>query len=58
MEVNKKIRYYKYIRNPNLEDQNYVCILMSSKTKLILPRLKQNFMNFIVKLEDGRVTYS
>ena len=29
----EKLRYYKYVINPNLEDQNYLSLLPSEKKK-------------------------
>jgi hypothetical protein len=38
LEEKIKSRYYKYVINPNLEDQNYLSILPSVKKKKTLLR--------------------
>ena len=34
----RKLRYYKEVINPTLEDQKYISVLTSSKKKPIYPR--------------------
>jgi hypothetical protein len=38
LEEKIKLRYYKDVINPNLEDQNYLSVLMSVKKKKTLLR--------------------
>ena len=35
LEAKRKLRYYKEVINPTLEDQKYLSILTSSRKKLI-----------------------
>jgi hypothetical protein len=34
LEEKRKLRYYKDVINPNLEDQNYLSVLLSVKKKI------------------------
>ena len=34
LAVNRKLRYYKEVINPNLEDQNYLSVVTSSPKKI------------------------
>ena len=38
LEAKRKLRYYREVINPTLEDQKYLSVLTSSKKKLIYPR--------------------
>jgi hypothetical protein len=38
----RKLRYYKEVVNPNLEDQNYLSILKSVKKKINNAKIKTN----------------
>ena len=42
LEVKVTLPYYKEIVNPNLEDQNYLSILMSSKKKINIVKIRMN----------------
>ena len=35
----RKLRYYKEVVNPNLEDQNYLSILRSAKKKINIAKI-------------------
>jgi hypothetical protein len=37
-----KLRYYKEVFNPNLEDQNYLSVLKSAKKKINLAKIRKN----------------
>jgi hypothetical protein len=38
----RKLRYYKEIINPNLEDQNYLSMLTSVKKKISIAKIRTN----------------
>ena len=38
----KKLRYYKEVINPTLEDQKYLSILTNSKTKTNIAKIRTN----------------
>jgi hypothetical protein len=38
----RKLRYYKEIINPNLEDQNYLSMLTSVKKKISVAKIRTN----------------
>jgi hypothetical protein len=38
----RKLRYYKEVVNPNLEDQNYLSILKSAKKKINIFKIRTN----------------
>ena len=40
--VKRKLRYYKEVINPTLEDQMYLCVLTSSKKKLNIANIRMN----------------
>ena len=42
LEEKRKLRYYKDVINPNLEDQNYLSIL-SVKKRISIARIRTNF---------------
>ena len=42
LEAKRKLRYYKEVINPTLEDQNYLFVLTSSKKKINIPKMKTN----------------
>ena len=42
LEEKIKLRYYKEVINPNLEDQNYLSILKSLKKNLIISKIRTN----------------
>ena len=42
LEDKIKLRYYKKVINPNLEDQNYLFVLTSAKTKIRITKMKTN----------------
>jgi hypothetical protein len=39
---NRKLRYYKDVVNPNLEDQNYLSVLKRAKKKIIIAKIRTN----------------
>jgi hypothetical protein len=41
-EEKRKLRYYKDVINPNLEDQNYLSILPSVKKKISIAKIRTN----------------
>jgi hypothetical protein len=42
LEEKRKLRYYKDVINPNLEDQNYLSVLTSVKKKINIAKIKTN----------------
>lgn len=42
LEVKRKLRYYKDLINPNLEDQKYLSILTSLKKKTNIAKIRTN----------------
>jgi hypothetical protein len=38
----RKLRYYKEVVNPNLEDQNYLSVLKSAKKKINIAKIRTN----------------
>jgi hypothetical protein len=40
LEEKRKLRYYKDVINPNLEDQNYLSVLPSVKKKLSIAKIR------------------
>ena len=42
LEVKRKLRYYKEVINNNLEDQNYLYLLTSSKKKINIAKIRTN----------------
>ena len=42
LEDKRKLRYYKEVINPNLEDQKYLSILTSVKNKISIAKIKTN----------------
>jgi len=42
IEVKRKLRYYKEVINPNLEVQNYLYVLTSSKKKISIAKIRTN----------------
>jgi hypothetical protein len=42
LEEKRKLRYYKDVINPNLEDQNYLFVLPSVKKKLSIAKIRTN----------------
>jgi hypothetical protein len=42
LEGKKKLRYYKDLINPNLEDQNYLFVLPSVKKKISIAKIRTN----------------
>lgn len=52
--VKRKLRYYKEIINPNLEDQTYLSTLRSSKKKINIVKIRTN--SHELHSENGRWT--
>jgi hypothetical protein len=42
LEGKRKLRYYKDVINPNLEDQNYLSVLPSVKKKISIAKIRKN----------------
>jgi hypothetical protein len=42
LEEKGKLRYYKHVINPNLEDQNYLSVLSSVKKKINVAKIRTN----------------
>jgi hypothetical protein len=42
LEEKIKLRYYKDVINPNLEDQNYLSVLTSVKKKINIAKIRTN----------------
>jgi hypothetical protein len=42
LEEKRKLRYYKDVINPNLEDQNYLFVLTSVKKKISISKIRTN----------------
>ena len=42
LEVERKLKYYKEVINPNLEDQKYHFVLTSSKKKINIAKIRTN----------------
>ena len=49
LTVKRKLRYYKEVINPNMEDQNYLLVVISLWKKINIPRLEWTLMNSIAK---------
>ena len=42
LESKRKLRYYKEVTNPTLEDQKYLSVLTSSKKKINIAKIRTN----------------
>ena len=42
LDAKRKLRYYKEVINPTLEDQKYLYVLTSSKKKNVLAKIRTN----------------
>ena len=42
LEAKRKLRYYKEVINPTLEDQKYLSVLTSSKKKINIVKIRTN----------------
>ena len=42
LEAKRKLRYYKEVINPTLEDQKYLSVLTSSKKKINITKIRTN----------------
>ena len=42
LEEKRKLRYYKDVINPNLENQNYLFVLTSIKKKISIAKIRRN----------------
>jgi len=42
LEVKIKLRYYKEVINPNLEDQKYLLVLTSTKKTINIAKIRMN----------------
>ena len=42
LEAKRKLRYYKEVIKPTLEDENYLSVLTSSKKKINIAKIKTN----------------
>jgi len=54
LEVKRKLQYYKEVINPNLEVQNYLFVLTSSKKKINIAKIRTN--SHELHSETGRWT--
>jgi hypothetical protein len=43
LEEKRKLRYYKDVINPNLEDQNYLSVLSSVRKKISIAKIRTNY---------------
>jgi len=43
LEVKRKLRYYKEVINPNLEDQKYLLVLTSTKKIINIAKIRTNY---------------
>ena len=55
LEEKKKLRYYKDVINPNLEDQNYLSVLPSVKKKKSIAKIRINSHQFHSEIGHCRV---
>ena len=39
----RKLKYYKKVINPNLEDQKFLCVLTSIKKKITIVKIRTKF---------------
>lgn len=46
LEIKRKLRYYKEVISPNLEDQKYLSILTISKEKINIAKIQMNSHEF------------
>ena len=53
--VNRKLRYYKEVINPNLEDHKYLSVVTSSRQKINIAKIITTLMNSIVKQGVGLI---
>ena len=56
LEEKRKLRYYKDVINPNLEDQNYLFVLPSVKKKISIAKIRTNYHE--LHSETGRWSIS
>jgi hypothetical protein len=42
LEDKRKLRYYKEVINPNLEDQKYLSVLISTNKKINIAKIRTN----------------
>ena len=54
LEAKRKLRYYKEVINPTLEDQKYISVLTSSKKKTNIAKIRTNSHEILS--ETGRWT--
>ena len=54
LAAKRKLRYYKEVINPTLEDQNYLSVLTSSKNKINIAKIRTN--SYELHSETGRWT--
>jgi hypothetical protein len=52
LEEKRKLRYYKDVINPNLEDQNYISVFPSVKKKISIAKIRTN--SHKIHSETGR----
>ena len=50
LEGKSKLRYYKDVINPNLEDQNSLSVLPSVKKKINIAKIRTNYPNSLNSL--------
>ena len=54
LAANRKLRYYKEVINPTLEDKKYISVLTSSKNKINIANIRMN--SHELHSETGRWT--
>ena len=54
LEEKRKLRYYKDVINPNLEDQNYLSVLPSVKKKISIAQIRKNSHELHSELTVGQ----
>ena len=52
LAIKRKLRYYKEVINPNLDDQKYLSVVTSSQKKINIAKIRMN-MNSITKQSVG-----
>ena len=49
LEGKRKLRYYKEVTNPNLEDQKYLSVLTISKNNISISNMRMNSHELQIK---------
>ena len=56
LEGKRKLRYYKEVINPTLDNHNYLSFLINTKEKMNIARIRTN--SHELRSEIGRLIYS